>query len=425
MNSRAAGENADEPERRVLLFVATRRDAEVSTRLLSRAGLGCMTCESIECLIAEIRRGAAAVLATDRILESGRAEQLVPVLDEQEEWSDLPLVLLMRGGEQSRHASGVLQKLTNVTLLDRPAGMLSVLSAVQAAVRGRLRQYETRAHIQAIRAAEAKAREAEARARHADRAKDEFLALLSHELRTPLTPVLLLATEASADESLSEDTRADFQVIAKNIALEARLIDDLLDLTRISRGKLSLTRERQDVVTVLRDTIATVRHEFAAKHLTLETSLQAETALVDCDPTRVQQVFWNVLKNAAKFTPPGGSVTVRTRFSDERERVIVEIEDTGIGMTPAELQRIFEAFSQGDHATHAAHRFGGLGLGLAISRSLVEMHSGTIRAHSAGPGHGSTFSVELPLVAPDSSTSPRDRSGQRHGDPDRAAAHGF
>lgn len=424
MNSRVAGENVDELERRVLLFVATRRDAEVSARLLSRAGLGCMTCESIEGLIAEIRRGAAAVLATDRILESGGAEQLVPVLNEQEEWSDLPLVLLMRGGAQSRHASGVLQKLTNVTFLDRPAGMLSVLSAVQAAVRGRLRQYETRAHIQAIRSAEAKAREAEARARQADRAKDEFLALLSHELRTPLTPVLLLATEASADESLSEDTRADFQVIAKNIALEARLIDDLLDLTRISRGKLSLTRERQDVVAVLRDTIATVRHEFAAKQLTLETSFQVETALVDCDPVRVQQVFWNVLKNAAKFTPAGGSATVRTRLSDERERVIVEIADTGIGMTPAELQRIFEAFSQGDHATNAAHRFGGLGLGLAISRSLVEMHSGTIRAHSAGPGHGSTFCIELPLVAADPPASHRDRSGQRHRGPGHATAHG-
>jgi PAS domain S-box-containing protein len=234
----------------------------------------------------------------------------------------------------------------------------------------------------------------------ASRAKDNFLAALSHELRTPLNPVLLLASDAVNNPALPAAVRADFETVRKNVELEARLIDDLLDLTRITRGKLLLDRKHVDVHAILRDAIETVRAELEAKRLRLDVALDAPDAQVTGDPVRLQQVFWNVLKNAVKFTREGGSVGVRTQVLEALRCVRIEIVDTGIGLTPAELGRVFSAFSQGDHALGgAAHQFGGLGLGLAITRSIVELHAGRISATSAGRNAGATFAIELPLRA--------------------------
>lgn len=233
----------------------------------------------------------------------------------------------------------------------------------------------------------------------ASRAKDDFLAALSHELRTPLNPVLLLASEAATNEELSPAVRADFEMISRNVLLEARLIDDLLDLTRITRGKLSLDLRPLDVHGALRDAIASVRGDIKAKRLELTLDLEAGRTIVVGDAIRLRQIFWNVLKNAVKFTPSGGSITVSTQVMERSHRLAVTIRDTGIGMTPQELGRVFESFAQGDHAgSGGSHRFGGLGLGLSISRMLAELHHGSIRAESEGRGQGSTFTVELPLT---------------------------
>jgi PAS domain S-box-containing protein len=247
------------------------------------------------------------------------------------------------------------------------------------------------------RLAEQEVAEARDRAVAASKAKDNFLAALSHELRTPLTPVLLLASEESTNPRLPPEVRADFEMIAKNVALEARLIDDLLDLTRITRGKLTLDLRPVDVHGVLQDALATVRDDFAEKRIDLQVKLGAPRHGVQGDPVRLQQVFWNVLKNAAKFTPEGGSVVVETSVVDHH-RLLVRVTDTGIGLTPAELERIFDAFSQGEHAdTPARHKFGGLGLGLAISERLAQLHRGALRARSPGRDQGATFEIELPL----------------------------
>ena len=247
------------------------------------------------------------------------------------------------------------------------------------------------------RSAEEAVVEARDRAVAASKAKDNFLAALSHELRTPLTPVLLLASEEAANLQLPASIRADFEMIAKNVALEARLIDDLLDLTRITRGKLTLDLRPADVHGVLRDALNTAREDFVEKQIDLRVNLNAARHQVQGDPVRLQQVFWNVLKNAAKFTPTGGRVEVETSQTDGN-RLIVRVTDTGIGLTPGELERIFDAFSQGEHAdTPARHKFGGLGLGLAISQRLAEMHGGMLRASSAGRDQGATFEIELPL----------------------------
>lgn len=240
----------------------------------------------------------------------------------------------------------------------------------------------------------------------ASRAKDDFLAALSHELRTPLNPVLLLASESADDQNLPAAVRADFATIRKNVELEARLIDDLLDLTRITRGKLLLEMRPHDIHSILRDAIATVQDELEHKSIVPALNLSPGSAFVLGDAVRLQQIFWNVLKNAVKFTPDNGRITIETRAVRDAGALVVEIADTGIGMEPAELERIFDAFSQGDHAGPAgSHRFGGVGLGLAISRMLTELHHGTIRATSEGRGCGAKFFIEFPLLRTDSRTA--------------------
>ncbi|MFT3870682.1 MAG: response regulator [Nibricoccus sp.] len=236
------------------------------------------------------------------------------------------------------------------------------------------------------------------RAMAASRAKDEFLARLSHELRTPLNPVLLVASEAAQNPALPSQIRADFEVIAQNVALEARLIDDLLDLTSILHGKVALTCRPLDVHTILEDSLKMVRADIIRKNLSITLDLKAARRTVFCDEVRMKQVFWNILKNAVKFTPEGGAVKVATLIDEEGANLSIQIADSGIGMTEDEIKRVFVAFSQGDHAGGGtSHRFGGLGLGLAISRLLVDLHSGTIRATSAGRNGGSTFHIQFPL----------------------------
>jgi PAS domain S-box-containing protein len=232
----------------------------------------------------------------------------------------------------------------------------------------------------------------------ASRAKDDFLARLSHELRTPLNPVLLLASDAAQDTKLPEHVRAEFEMIAQSVTLEARLIDDLLDLSRIAHGKLVLELRPFDVHALLLEALSMMNLEAAQKHLAVSLELKADRHSVMCDDVRLKQVFWNLLKNSVKFTPEGGRITVETSRDPESENIVIRITDSGIGMSPEEIGRIFEAFSQGDHsAAGSPQQFGGLGLGLAISRMLVEEHLGFISASSPGRNLGATFTIELPL----------------------------
>ncbi len=240
---------------------------------------------------------------------------------------------------------------------------------------------------------------ARAEAEAAMRSRDDFLAALSHELRTPLNPVLLLASEAAENGALAAAVRENFATIRNNVQLEARLIDDLLDLTHIARGKLPLDCRPVDSHAVLREAAAIVGPEIAAKNIEFTMKLTAAKTTLYADPVRLQQVFWNVLKNAVKFTPDGGRVEVVTRNGPASDRLVIAVGDTGIGMTPQEIERVFTAFAQGDHADHrGSHRFGGLGLGLTISRMLAELHGGTIRATSGGRNSGSVFEVDLPVA---------------------------
>jgi PAS domain S-box-containing protein len=245
-------------------------------------------------------------------------------------------------------------------------------------------------------------REARDAAEKASGAKDDFLAALSHELRTPLNPVLLVATAAAANPELPAEVRADFDQIAKGVTLEARLIDDLLDITRITRGKTSLDLRWVDAHAVFRDALVTTQPDLDQKKITISLALRAPRSHVTGDAVRLQQVFWNVLKNAAKFSPVGSTISITSGTEMRRGQFVLAVKDSGVGMTIDELKRVFQAFSQGDHArAGGSHRFGGLGLGLAISKMLIELHGGSIEATSPGRELGSTFVIRLPLASVD------------------------
>ena len=255
----------------------------------------------------------------------------------------------------------------------------------------RLRESETR-----VRALFESAEAARLSAEAATRAKDDFLATLSHELRTPLNPALLLATSLADDATLPPNVREDIDVIAKGIALQAQLVDDMLDITRITTGKVRFDLRPIDAHVALRNAYEVVRADARERQIEITLDLAAPHNCIKADAVRVQQIFWNVLKNAVKFTPPGGAITVRTRNPVESGgSFLVEIADTGVGIEPEMLGKVFDAFIQEEH--HGAHRFGGVGLGLAITRRLVEAQNGKIRAESAGRNRGTTFHIELPL----------------------------
>jgi two-component system CheB/CheR fusion protein len=269
----------------------------------------------------------------------------------------------------------------------------------------RVEQELAEAKLSAERA-KAAAERAKAAAEQANKAKDHFLAILSHELRTPLTPVLAAVSMLGENGQFDEDTRDCLEVIRRNVKLEARLIDDLLDVSRITRGKVELKRRPVDVRSILKRAVEVCRPDLEAQGLRFSLDLGKRPHLIYADPGRMQQVFWNLLKNAIKFSPPGGRIGIRERR--DADHVLVAVSDNGIGIEPPVLSRIFDPFDQGDPAT--TRRFGGLGLGLAIGKALVELHGGTITASSPGRDQGATFTVRLPIHTPQPRSEPPARA---------------
>ncbi|WP_166827046.1 ATP-binding protein [Thalassoroseus pseudoceratinae] len=259
--------------------------------------------------------------------------------------------------------------------------------------------------ITAPKKAESELREAKELAEAANKAKDRFLAILSHELRTPLTPVLATVNYMATRDNLPAEFREEMTMIRRNVEMEARLIDDLLDLTRINRGKIELHFEAVDAHATLRRALEICQADIDTRQLEVTQAMRAGNCFIWADPARVQQVFWNLINNAVKFTPHGGRISLRTRMesSDDEEntdRLVVEIADSGVGIAPDVLPRIFSAFEQGERTV--TRQFGGLGLGLAISRALVKMHkNASLTAVSEGVDKGATFIVSFPVIGAD------------------------
>jgi PAS domain S-box-containing protein len=513
-------------ETRVLLLPPTRRDGEITSDLLTSAGMTCVVCRGVAPLCDELARGAGAVLLTEEAITFDGIHEFLTRLHEQPSWSDLPVVMLMRGGVTSPAAAQMLSSLRNVTLLERPAPIRSVVSAVQTAVRSRLRQYEIRDQLEAIQRAESRSREAQVRfeamanfipqlawiadpsghaiwynkrwlqytgktlekmlvdgwesvvdpgelprvkaklqaalasgeswedtfpirrhdgqyrwhlsraipfrdavngvslrfgtntditeerlraeerqrlleaeraarreAERISRMKDEFLATLSHELRTPLNAIFGWAQILKMGESDADTVSEAINVIDRNVRLQTQLIEDLLDMSRIVSGKVRLDVRRIDLADVVHASLESVMPALKAKQIHLESTIDPVAGAVNGDPGRLQQVMWNLLTNAIKFTPRGGRIGVIVESA--QSHITIRVSDSGEGVSADFLPQLFERFSQADASSKRKH--GGLGLGLSIVKNLVEMHGGTVHADSPGKGQGATFVIRLPL----------------------------
>src|SRR6266576_2537814 len=285
--------------------------------------------------------------------------------------------------------------------------VITVLRGAQGNVRGYSKV--TRDVADQVRSRESEAEKIAAL--KASRAKDDFLAALSHELRTPLTPALAAVSYMEENaQKLPQEFVEDVQLIKRNVKLQARLIDDLLDLTRITRGKLRLDVEICDTHAVIRNAIEIAGSAIASKKLKVSTKFKAKEYHISVDCIRLQQVFWNLINNAVKFTAPGGEIAIRT-FNDDRGRFHFEITDNGIGIEPERLASLFTPFEQADASV--TRQFGGLGLGLAISKHLVDLHHGTIEAKSRGRSFGATFRVTLDTVPEGAAKAERDSRGRK------------
>ena len=372
-------------EEAVLILAPTAKDAALSRKILEQAGVDCAVCRDIGELCAGIDRGAGVAMLGEEALSPENLELLRLAIGRQPAWSDFPLLVLTEEGADSEMVLRTLETLGNVTLLERPVRVPALVSAVRSALRARRRQYQIRDHLSENNRVAAALIEA-------DRRKDEFLAILAHELRNPLAP-LRNALEAMRlkphDREAASWARA---LMERQVTQMVRLIDDLLDLSRVSRGRIELKHERADLATLVQGALDVCGSAIAAASHRLTVNLPGEPLPLNCDPTRIVQVICNLLSNAVKYTPPGGHITLAARRKDGV--VELSVRDTGMGIPAEMLTRVFDMFTQVPHAIERSQ--GGLGIGLTLVKRLVELHGGTVEARSPGPGRGSEFVVRLP-----------------------------
>ncbi|RZI44174.1 hybrid sensor histidine kinase/response regulator [Herbaspirillum sp. HC18] len=364
---------ADALEGRILIFAPTGKDGELASRVLTGAGLSCFVCGSLPELLRELTRGAGAILTVEEAVAASEAATLGEYVARQPAWSDIPILMMTRSGPDSQWTQEADKLLGNLTLIDRPVRKAALVSSMRSALRARARQYEVR---------------------DAERHKDEFLAMLGHELRNPLAPI------SSASELLK---RAYFDpqrvqqandIICRQMEHMTSLIDDLLDVSRVTRGLITLENVPLHLQGIVSTAVEQVSPLINARGHRLTLNLLPGTAMVLADRKRLVQVVANLLTNAAKYTPQGGNIGVR--LEAEEEQAVLEVSDNGIGMTPGLISHVFELFIQGERRSDRTQ--GGLGLGLALVKSLVALHGGTVAAESKGLGAGSTFTIRLPLL---------------------------
>lgn len=394
---------------RLLLLPPTSRDAEAIQKVLSRDAIECEPCASIGDLCSRLGEGAGAIFVSEESLYNGH-QQVARCVRDQPVWSDLPIIILAKSGAELPVLADIIATLGNVSVLERPVRMTTLTSMVRSALRARQRQYQVRDQLEAREKAEAERailleaeRAAREEAERAGQMKDEFLATLSHELRTPLNAVLGWAQLLQMPSVDGKEMGEGLTIIERNARAQAQIIEDLLDMSRIISGKVRLQVQSLDLASVVQAALETVQPAAFAKEIRVRASLDAEVGPITGDPNRLQQVFWNLLSNAVKFTPKGGRVQVELKKVDSH--LEASVTDNGEGIDPAFLPHVFDRFRQADATTSRAH--GGLGLGLAIVRQLVELHGGTISVQSEGRNRGSTFIVSLPATVAQVSREPK------------------
>jgi signal transduction histidine kinase/CheY-like chemotaxis protein len=364
---------------RALILAPRGRDAPTASRILRVAGIASLACADVEHLCREIEAGAGVVLLTTEALQGDAQALLSELLARQASWSELPLIVFSApelGGATPPLAQ--IGEKAHVTVVDRPIRVKTLISAVRSAIRSRKRQYEVRRLMD----------ELEGRVRE----RDKFLAILGHELRNPLAAILLASQMRDP-----KDGRLDAEhavLIARQSRQLTRLVDDLLELSRVTEGKIVLQLEPVDLQEVVEQSLGTL-WDVAREHgVLLQLRASGGGVFVQGDPMRLEQIIGNLLTNAVKYTSTGGRVDVYV----ERDggAAILRVKDTGVGIEPLRIDRIFGLFTQAENTIGRSQ--GGMGIGLSLVRSLVELHGGSVAARSDGIGMGSEFTVRLPAV---------------------------
>jgi signal transduction histidine kinase len=394
----------------ILILAPVGRDADVAVTLLRNAGVVSQPCQSVselcERLHAEGNSVGALVLTEESLASPVEYSSLTEWIEHQEPWSELPIIFLTHPGQPTRvtgQRARVLSLRGAVTVLERPVRAATLLGALRVALQSRVRQYQLRDLLESQRKVGIELQRARLEAEAANRAKDHFLATLSHELRTPLNAIsgwTYLMRNVRQDETL---VAQGLDVLQRNTNTLIELISDLLDTSRIVAGTLTMEFKEVDLKQVVRASVETLRLQAAEKGIAVATLVEipeAVTCTVLGDEARLHQILGNLLSNSLKFTPGGGSVTVQLRKT--RANAIIVVKDTGKGISPEFLPHIFKRFAQ-DGASSREN--GGLGLGLAICKHLVELHGGSVSAESEGPGRGAMIKVKLRTIASNSDSS--------------------
>jgi signal transduction histidine kinase/ActR/RegA family two-component response regulator len=400
------GQNSPQLESHVILLPATRRDGEAICAFLEPQRLECQVCANAAEAAAALSETAGVLILTDASLNDPMVVAITDTLSRQPDWSDIPVVLLSKAGAESLEVAKLAYTLTNVTLLDRPTSMRTLLSAILAALRSRTRQYQIRDQLLALKSAENALR-------LSDRRKDEFLAMLAHELRNPLAPIrtaseLLPRIVPPGDSRV----RSALAIVTRQVTQLSRLVDDLLDVSRITLGRIEMQRATVDVSDIVNQALESVESLVKEKNHRVRRVL-ARPIFVDGDRARLVQCVSNILLNAVKYTDPAGDIDVELR--QQNGFAVVSIRDNGVGISPELLPRVFELFVQSERSLDRSQ--GGLGIGLNVAERIVGLHQGRISASSDGPGRGSTFEIRLPTVAappaPKAAATPIDRTSKR------------
>jgi signal transduction histidine kinase/ActR/RegA family two-component response regulator len=387
---------SEERSETILVVAPVGRDSELMCAQLVAQGIRCRPCRDVREVCEALRDGAGAILATEEALTQDALIDLGRALAQQPAWSEIPVVILTGStvaGAKPR-ALDLMTRRTNVTLIDRPVRIRSLVSATQSALRARQRQYDIRDLM-----AELEERVHE---------RDRFLAVLGHELRNPLGAILL-AAQMRDDDGRLDGQHAD--LIERQSRHLTRLVNDLLDLSRVAAGKIVLKPQLVDLRDVAAEAMRVLQPSADNQRVRISMQLCPRPLIVHGDPVRLDQIVTNVLSNAIKYTPEEGHV--RVTMADEDGQAIIKVTDDGVGIAPERIGAIFELFAQAENAIGRAQ--GGMGIGLALVRNLMQLHEGTIEAHSEGVGKGSEFLLRLPLAKPEEISAqqvPEQRSGE-------------
>lgn len=367
--------SSGELENRVLLCTPVGKDALLAGRVLATAYIRSVSCASMHEVLSALDQGAGTLIAMEETLTPGALRLLGDYVARQPHWSDIPILVITHQGANSPALQSVMQTLGNITLLERPVRTRALISAVQSALGARRRQYQ---------------------ARDAEQRKDEFLASLAHELRNPLAPIRtsmgLLAMMYPAASGVAKIC----EVVERQISHLTRLVDDLLDVARITSGKIRLRREQVALSAVISHAMEICAPLLKETLHDVSISLPPQEVVLDADRARLVQSLANIIGNAIKFTPPPGKIAIAAEVEGNTLRL--SVRDNGIGMEADALTRIFDMFEQNEPASDPGRGRGGLGIGLSLAKRFVEMHGGSIAASSGGRNRGSEFVMTLPVV---------------------------